>query len=90
VVTYPSERAVDVALRDGTTAHIRPVRSADEPELRALLERLSADDRVLRFFSAGSNLRDAARQAANVDYVNRYGLVAVAPDDRAHPACPLR
>jgi acetyl coenzyme A synthetase (ADP forming)-like protein len=82
VATYPIEREVDVALRDGTTTHIRPVRPDDEAGIRALLDRLSADDRALRFFSAGSNLRDAARQAANVDYVNRYGLVAVAPDDR--------
>jgi acetyl coenzyme A synthetase (ADP forming)-like protein len=82
VAAYPAEREVDVALRDGTTAHIRPVRPDDELGIRALLDRLSADDRALRFFSAGSNLRDAARQAANVDYVNRYGLVAVAPDDR--------
>jgi acetyl coenzyme A synthetase (ADP forming)-like protein len=82
VASYPVEREVDVALRDGTTAHIRPVRADDQPGIRALLDRLSADDRALRFFSAGSNLRDAARQAADVDYVNRYGLVAVAPDDR--------
>jgi len=79
--TYPVEREVDVALRDGTTAHIRPVRTADQPALRALLERLSIEDRALRFFSAGIDLSAAARQAADVDYADRYGLVVVDPDD---------
>ncbi len=79
--TYPAEREVDVALRDGTTAHVRPVRPGDEPALRAFLAALSLDDRALRFFSAGVNLDGAAHQAADVDYVDRYGLVAVAPDD---------
>src|SRR3954452_25524907 len=68
--TYPIEREVDVALRDGRSAHVRPVRPADEPALRAFLEDLSIDDRVLRFFTAGVDLAAAARQAAAVDYID--------------------
>ncbi|MDQ2897475.1 MAG: hypothetical protein M3Y09_17850 [Actinomycetota bacterium] len=33
-VSYPSERKADVALRDGSTVHVRPVRAADETAIR--------------------------------------------------------
>ena len=58
---YPRQREVDVALRDGSTVHVRPVRAEDEGPLREFLEALSLDSRVLRFFGAGTNLGMAAR-----------------------------
>src|SRR3954468_1285049 len=83
---YPAERVVDVALRDGRSGHIRPLRSEDEDELRAFLAGLSDEARTFRFFSAAVNLRAIARMMAGVDHVGRYGLVAVAADDRTVPA----
>jgi acetyl coenzyme A synthetase (ADP forming)-like protein len=77
---YPAQREVDIALRDGTTLHVRPVRPDDELRLRDFLERLSPEDRVMRFFSAGTNVAAAARDAADVDYEDRYGIVAVGGD----------
>src|SRR6185437_12739131 len=81
--SYPGGREADVALRDGSTVHVRPVRAEDEAELREFLESLSPDSRVLRFFSGGTNLRQAAQAAADVDYRRRYGLVATAGADAA-------
>jgi acetyl coenzyme A synthetase (ADP forming)-like protein len=69
---------VDVALRDGSTVHVRPVREDDENGLRALLEGMSEESRWLRFFSAGVNLQTMARWAARRGGGRGYGLVATA------------
>ena len=79
---FPGHREADVQLRDGSTVHIRPVRAGDEPALRDFLEGLSVEARAFRFFSAGANLAAAARWAADVDYGDSYGLVALAGGER--------
>ena len=79
-VPYPAHREVDVALRDGAALHMRPIRPTDEDALRALLEGLSVEARAFRFFSAGADMGLAARSSVDVDYVDRYGVVAVAGD----------
>ncbi len=66
-----------MALRDGTTVHVRPVRADDEDALHAFLEALDPASRVFRFFSGGVDLRAAAHSMADVDYAGRYGLVAL-------------
>ncbi|HEY7966759.1 MAG TPA: GNAT family N-acetyltransferase [Solirubrobacteraceae bacterium] len=68
----------DVALRDGGTVRVRPVRAADEAGLLAFLEELSDRSRLLRFFSAGSNLRGEAHLFAQADGQRRHALVALA------------
>jgi GNAT superfamily N-acetyltransferase len=73
---------VDIALRDGSTARLREVRPSDEPALLAFLASMDAGDRYLRFFSGGVNLPSVARRAVDADGRDRFGLVAVAPDDR--------
>ncbi len=78
---YPAEREADVALRDGSTVHVRPVRADDEGALNAFLEALDPDSRMFRFFSGGVDLRAAARDMATVDYGQRYGLLAIRGDD---------
>jgi acetyl coenzyme A synthetase (ADP forming)-like protein len=89
---YPEERAVDVALRDGSTVRVRPVRPDDAPALELFLTRLSPDSRAFRFFSLGVNLHAAAASAADVDYHDAYGVVAIArPDQRiVGHACYVR
>ena len=79
--TYPAYREADVVLRDGSTVHLRPVRASDEAALLALFERLGEDSRMYRFFSGAPNLERAARELADVDYADRYGLVATRGGD---------
>ncbi|MBA2272525.1 MAG: GNAT family N-acetyltransferase [Actinobacteria bacterium] len=73
---YPSSREADVVLRDGSTVRIRPVRPTDEPAVRSFLEGLSRQSRALRFWSGAANLERAAAWEVDVDYKDRYGLVA--------------
>jgi len=81
--TYPAEREADVALRDGSIAHVRPIRADDEASLLTLLQGLSVDDRLLRFFSLGTSLERTAHDEVSVDYVHSYGLVVtVGPEQR--------
>jgi acetyl coenzyme A synthetase (ADP forming)-like protein len=80
-LSYPSHREADVALRDGATVHIRPIRPEDEGRLLDLLSSLSGDARMLRFFSAGVDLAAAARRDSHVDYLDSYGIVATTGSD---------
>ena len=75
---YPSHREADVALRDGSTLHVRPARPEDRDAVLEFLRALSSDSLRLRFFSPGSNLSAAADWASSVDYRDRYGLIATA------------
>jgi acetate---CoA ligase (ADP-forming) len=76
---YPAHREADVVLRDGSTLHIRPVRAEDEEALRAFLNGLSQSSIAFRFFSGGVNLERMAHWAADTDYGDRFGLVALRP-----------
>jgi acetyl coenzyme A synthetase (ADP forming)-like protein len=75
---YPSHREADVALRDGSTVHVRPVRNDDAPAILAFLQGLSKESRYLRFFAGAVDLAKHATWAADVDYRDRYGLVVTA------------
>jgi hypothetical protein len=61
---YPAELEADVALRDGSIAHIRPIRAEDEPRLLAFLRGLSDEDRRMRFFSVSNDLSRTAHDEA--------------------------
>src|SRR5829696_46582 len=76
--SYPAEYDVDVTLRDGSTAAVRPIRPEDEPALARFLATLSEQARWFHFFSAAVDLRAAARVAVDVDHRDRFGLVAFA------------
>ena len=77
LLAYPAEAAVDVALRDGSSVRLRPVATADRAPIRAFYETLSSDSIVFRFFGI-ANLDWAADWAVDVDYADRYALVAIA------------
>src|ERR671928_1931450 len=80
--SYPEHLEADVVLRDGSTVHVRPVRPDDRDALRDFLDGLSMDSRWLRFFG-GANIARQADAAADVDYRDRYGVVAIGgPDSR--------
>jgi acyl-CoA synthetase (NDP forming)/RimJ/RimL family protein N-acetyltransferase len=72
--------AVAVALRDGSTVSLRPVRPDDVGRLERFLRGLDPEAARLRFFSAGADLRRAAETFAAPDPRVR-GLVAVLGED---------
>lgn len=75
-VAYPREWEADVVLRDGSVAHIRPIRPDDAAGLQEFHAAQSERSIYLRFFAAMPRLsdRDAAR-FAEVDYHQRVALV---------------
>ena len=73
---YPAELVRDVALRDGTRVHVRPIRAEDAERLIAFYDRLSRHTAYQRFVSIMRRLPpDWARLLAGVDYVRRLALV---------------
>ena len=72
-------READIVLRDGSTLHVRPVRSDDELPLRAFFRGLSDESRWFRFFGGSGEhfLTEAARRFAGLDG-GTFGLVATA------------
>ena len=49
---YPRHWEADVVLRDGRTAHLRPITAADGEELVAFYSQVSAQSKYYRFFAA--------------------------------------
>jgi RimJ/RimL family protein N-acetyltransferase len=78
---HRGDRELDVVLREGSTAQVRPATPADAPAVRLLLRGLSDRSRWLRFFSACPDLARAARWATEVDNDRRFGLVATVEHD---------
>ena len=72
---YPADRETDVVLHDGSTVHVRPVRAHDHDAIDAFLHGISLEGIGFRFFGV-PNLEWAADWSVNVNYVDRYGLVA--------------
>lgn len=73
---YPKALERDVALKDGTRVHLRPIRPEDAPRLGALHDRLSRHTAYQRFFTVMKRLPpDWARILATVDYRRRLALV---------------
>jgi acyl-CoA synthetase (NDP forming)/GNAT superfamily N-acetyltransferase len=72
----PSHWEADVLLRDGRTAHIRPIRPEDAELLVEFYGRVSDQSKYFRFFSPMPNLsqRDLTR-FTQVDHVHRVAFV---------------
>ena len=96
---YPAHREADVVLRDGSTVRLRPVRPEDEGTLREFFAGLDARSLAFRFFSGAVDVGRAAATLADVDYAERYGLLAVRGEGRvvglgpgasfSGPSCPV-
>lgn len=72
----------DVILSDGGTVHVRPIRPDDGLRIQALHGRLSKESKYLRFFSPMPSLAPSmVDRFVNVDYVDRFALVALLGDD---------
>ncbi|MET1153850.1 GNAT family N-acetyltransferase [Arthrobacter sp.] len=79
---YPDYWEADVVLRDGGTAHLRPIVPADAEALQAFHVGQSESSIYLRFFTFKAKL--SARELArftNVDYVNRVAFVTTVGDE---------
>ena len=70
-------------LRDGRTAHIRPIRPEDAQLLTEFYDRVSDRSKYYRFFSPMKHLseRDVAR-FTQVDHVDRVCLLYTSPSPR--------
>ena len=81
---YPVELIGDVALRDGTTLHVRPIRPEDAELERAFVDGLSEQTRYFRFFYRLAELTPSMiARFTQVDYDRELALVAVVTTDGA-------
>ncbi|WP_406055283.1 GNAT family N-acetyltransferase [Kribbella sp. NBC_00889] len=73
---YPDGYEADVVLRDGATAHLRPITPGDADLLVAFYARVSEQSKYYRFFAPYPQLsdRDVAR-FTQVDYHDRLALI---------------
>ena len=71
-----------MALRDGSSIHIRPVQGSDRDAMRTFFEALSSDSICFRFFGL-PNIDWATEWSVDVDYADRYAVVATAGPDHA-------
>ncbi len=72
----PNHWEADVLLRDGRTAHIRPIRSDDEQLMVEFYARVSDDSKYYRFFSPMPKLSERdVRRFTHVDHRDRVALV---------------
>jgi acyl-CoA synthetase (NDP forming)/RimJ/RimL family protein N-acetyltransferase len=78
---YPRHWEADVLLRDGHTAHLRPISSDDSQRLVEFYAEVSAESKYLRFFAPMPTLsqRDVER-FTRVDHQDRVALVLTVAD----------
>jgi acyl-CoA synthetase (NDP forming)/GNAT superfamily N-acetyltransferase len=74
---YPVHWEADVVLRDGGTAHIRPIGPDDATRLVDFYEKVSDESKYYRFFAPYPRLSDRdVRRFTHHDYNDRVGLAA--------------
>ncbi|WP_125610937.1 bifunctional GNAT family N-acetyltransferase/acetate--CoA ligase family protein [Specibacter cremeus] len=75
---YPAHWEADVVLRDGGTAHLRPLTPADAAALQAFHMAQSQDSVYLRFFTYKSKLTETElRRFTHMDYRDRVGFAII-------------
>ena len=73
---YPAHWEADVVLRDGSTAHLRPIRPDDAERLARMHGAQSQTSIYLRFFTYKSSLSaKELERFTRVDHVDRVALV---------------
>ncbi len=79
---YPAHWEADVVLRDGGTAHIRPMSPDDRDRLVRMHARLSDQTIYFRFFAFHRLLSDKeVERFTRVDHVDRIALIAVVGEE---------
>lgn len=72
----PRHWEADVLLRDGRTAHIRPIQPEDAELLVEFYSRVSDESKYYRFFSPMPQLSERdVKRFTEVDYVNRVAFI---------------
>jgi len=75
---YPSEYELDIVLRDGGGARVRPIEPDDGELVTRFFEKLGPESRYYRFFRVKNTLEPAEiEHFTTVDYHNRMALVAL-------------
>ena len=70
------KRDADVLLSDGTTVHLRPIRTDDAPAIVAFHSRMSEQTRYLRYFSPYPRIPEAdLKRFVTVDHDSREAFV---------------
>ncbi len=79
---YPQGWDQNVALRDGTTVRIRPIRPDDADGLQHMVSRMSRQSVYHRFFQVKKRFEPEELEAfTNLDYMDRMAFVATRTDD---------
>ncbi len=79
---YPAHWEADVVLRDGGTAHLRPIRPDDADRLKRFYSRLSDETIYFRFFSLYRELSASdIERFTVVDHHDRAALIATIGDE---------
>jgi acyl-CoA synthetase (NDP forming)/GNAT superfamily N-acetyltransferase len=74
---YPAHWEADVVLRDGGTAHLRPIGPEDAELLVEFYADVSPQSKYYRFFAAMPTLSEReVRRFVDVDHLNKVALVA--------------
>lgn len=75
---YPSEYELDVVLRDGGGARVRPITPDDGERVKSFFEKLGPESRYYRFFRVKNTLEPSEIEYfTNVDYDSRMALIAL-------------
>ncbi|MGD2102449.1 MAG: GNAT family N-acetyltransferase [Acidimicrobiia bacterium] len=75
---YPAEYQLDVVLRDGAGARVRPIKPDDGHHIRDFFERLGPESRYYRFFRVKNTLEpEEIEYFTHVDYADRMALIAL-------------
>ena len=78
ILPYPAELAETIQWQ-GRELTLRPIRPEDEPEHRALFDRLTPEDVRLRFFSVRREMpRSELARLVQIDYAREMAFVALA------------
>ena len=75
---YPSEYELDIVLRDGGGARVRPIKPEDAGLIRDFFETLGPESRYFRFFRIKESLEPTeVEYFTRVDYSDRMALIAL-------------
>lgn len=79
---YPTQWEADVVLRDGSVAHMRPIKPSDIEAIHRFHSGQSEESIYMRFFAPLRRLSDKdVHRFTHVDYVERVALVATLRED---------
>ena len=80
ICPYPSELEETIAVDDGRTLLLRPIRPEDEPSLHAAFAKLTPEEIRLRFFAAMRSMTHVmAARFTQIDYDREMALVLTEP-----------